>query len=219
MLSITFIIIALTVLVSYQGFSNMAIYEKLLFDPWKVKHNKEYYRLLSHILLHADWSHLAVNMIVFYSFGSFLEQVFTSPGLFRDFFPLFNFWGIQTGYLLFIGLYIFGALGASIPAMIKKADTYGYRAVGASGAVSALMMVFMILFPQFEVVFFFIIPLPAYIAAPVFFIMEHYLQKRGQTNVAHDAHIWGAISGIIFILLINPSFLTHFVNTVRAIIF
>jgi hypothetical protein len=49
--------------------------------------------------------------------------------------------------------------------------------------------------------------------------MEHYLQKRGQTNVAHDAHIWGAISGIVFITLINPSFLVHFVNTIRAILF
>jgi membrane associated rhomboid family serine protease len=218
-MSVTIIILVITALVSYQAFSNYELFTKLQLNPWSVKHKKEYYRILSHTLIHADWGHLILNMFVFYSFGTFLESVFTNPLVFRDAFPSFNFWGIQFGYIAFIGLYIVGAAIASIPAMKKHSDNYAYNAVGASGAVSAMLMAFMIMFPLHKVSFFFFFPLPAYIAAPVFFLMEHYMQKRGRTNVAHDAHIWGALAGILYVFILNPQFLVRFITVVRNSIF
>ena len=73
MFSITFIIIGLTVLISYQGFSNDLFKEKSMYMPYRVKYNKEYYRIMSHVFVHGDWGHLCFNMFSLYFLGSFLE--------------------------------------------------------------------------------------------------------------------------------------------------
>src|SRR5690606_5574463 len=116
----------------------------------------------SHTLVHADMVHLFFNMFSFWSFGSFLEQFFRNERLFTHFFPELSFWGASKGILYFVILYVGGAIAATLPALRKHHDNYAYNAVGASGAVSAVMMAFMIMFPQFEIAFFFIIPCPAW---------------------------------------------------------
>ncbi|MFN9392985.1 MAG: rhomboid family intramembrane serine protease [Flavobacteriales bacterium] len=211
---ITLLLVAATVLVSLQAFNNVVLYSRLLFHPWSVKHSRQYYRLLSHTLLHADSMHLFFNMFTFWSFGSFLEQLFRNEQLFSRVFPEFIFWGESRGTVLFIILYVGGALVATLPAMRKHQDNPAYRAVGASGAVSAVMMAFMMMFPDYQVLFFFIIPCPAWLGAIVFLIIEHLLSRSGRTQIAHDAHIWGAIFGILFVILLNPAFLSHFIDTV-----
>ena len=213
---VTYVIIGVTVLVSIMAFNNASLYQQLIFNPYTVKHSKQYYRILSHTLLHADWTHLAFNMYTFYSFGTFLEIVFSNPNVFQRFFPDHQFWGIQVGYLYFILLYLVGAVVASLPAMRKHSDNISYNAVGASGAVSAVIMAFMIMFPTLEIRMFFAIPMPAYVGALIFFGIEHYLQRRGGTNVAHDAHIYGALGGIVFIAIIQPSFIVEFFTKIIA---
>jgi membrane associated rhomboid family serine protease len=143
-------------------------------------------------------------MITFYSFGSFLEQHF------------YELWGQQKGIVLFLVLYIGGAIVASLPALRKHSDNSSYNAVGASGAVSAVMMAFMIMFPLAELRFFLLIPMPAYIAALVFFAMEHFLQKKGGTNIAHDAHIYGALAGILFVVLLDLNYIFKFFAQIHA---
>ena len=132
---ITFIILAATVLVSWRAFEQSALFEKLLHSPYRVKHNKQYYRLFSHMLVHADVMHLALNMFVFYSFGRVLESILRET------------WGAQQGGILFIALYVLGGVAATLPSMRKHGDNYGYNSVGASGGVSSLLMAYMILFP------------------------------------------------------------------------
>ena len=66
---ITYIIIAITCLVSYQAFNNQELFEKLSFKPYKVIHDKEYYRLITNGFVHADWTHLFFNMLTLYFFG------------------------------------------------------------------------------------------------------------------------------------------------------
>lgn len=75
---ITLIIIATTAFVSWRAFDNSALFEKLLNNPYTIKHQKQYYRLFSHALIHADWMHLILNVYVFYSFGMVMESVFKS---------------------------------------------------------------------------------------------------------------------------------------------
>lgn len=202
---ITLGIIAITVIVSYTAFSNRALFDKLLLHPYSVKHRKEYYRLLSHVLLHSDWTHLLFNMYTFWSFGTFLEQLLTKRVLFTAYMPEIVYKGETFGAVAFSLLYIGGGLVATLPAMRKHGDDIYYRSVGASGAVSAMLMCFMFMFPTFEVSFFFILPLPSFIAAFVFFGIEHWLSRQGRTNIAHDAHIWGALFGIAFVGVIDPS--------------
>ena len=200
---LTFIILAATILVSWRAFEQSAIFEKLLHSPYRVKHQKQYYRVFSHMLVHADGIHLALNMFVFYSFGRVLESIFTLN------------WGNVTGGLLFVALYALGGAAATLPSIRKHSDNYGYNSVGASGGVSALLMAYMILFPLNEIAFFFI-PMPAFIGVFVFFILEHFMKRNVRSNIAHDAHIWGALFGIAFIAVVVPNSIPRFISQVMT---
>jgi membrane associated rhomboid family serine protease len=198
---LTFIILAATILVSWRAFEQSALFEKLLHSPYRVKHQKQYYRLFSHMLVHADGIHLALNMFVFYSFGRVLEAIFRIN------------WGIQTGSILFIALYVLGGVAATLPSLRKHSDNYGYNSVGASGGVSSLLMAYMILFPMNEIAFFFI-PMPAFIGVFGFFLLEHFMKRNVRSNIAHDAHIWGALFGIVFVALAVPRSIPRFIEQV-----
>ncbi len=201
---LTFIILAATIIVSWRAFEQSGLFEKLLHSPYRVKHQKQYYRLFSHMLVHADGIHLALNMFVFYSFGRVMESIFTMN------------WGSTKGGAMFIGLYVLGGAAATLPSMRKHGDNYGYNSVGASGAVSALLMAYMVLFPLNEIAFFFI-PMPAFIGVFVFFLLEHFMKRNVQSNIAHDAHIWGALFGIVFISLAVPNSIPRFINQVLSV--
>jgi membrane associated rhomboid family serine protease len=213
---ITLIIAGLTVLVSIQAFSNSALFSRLLLHPWSVHRRREYYRLLSHALIHADTMHLFLNMFVFWSFGSFLENLFGREELFVRLFPDVPYWGEPAGALYFVLLYFGGVVVATLPAMRRHRDNPAYQAVGASGAVSAVMMAFMIMFPTYQVLFFFVIPCPAWLGALIFLGVEHWLSRRGRTHIAHDAHIWGALYGIAFVTVLYPGFIPAFFRSVAA---
>ncbi len=199
---ITLLILLLTSLVSWRALENYSLMNRLLHQPYRVKHYKEYYRLFSHLLVHSGFPHLLLNMFVFYSFGSVVEQ------------SMKVHFGTGIGTLYYLLLYVVGGVIATLPAMRKHADDYEYRAVGASGAVSAVMMAFMIMYPTAEIAFFFILPMPAFLGVFVFFMLEHFMQKNLKTNIAHDAHIWGALFGVVFISLLDIQFLLHFVSQV-----
>ncbi|MCC6600210.1 MAG: rhomboid family intramembrane serine protease [Crocinitomicaceae bacterium] len=213
---ITLIIVAVTVLVSWQAFNRSGIFEKLMLNPYSVKHRKEYYRIVSHIFVHADYVHLAFNMYTFYSFGRAMERLFTDEYYFGLVFSGKHYWGDVNGKILFVALYVLGGVVAALPSLRKHSDNYGYNAVGASGAVSAIMMAFMIMFPEGQIGFFMIIPMPAWAGALVFLALEHYLSRRGGTHIAHDAHIWGALFGILFICLLDIDFLVNFIHHVKT---
>ena len=155
------------------------------------------------MLVHADGIHLALNMFVFYSFGRVLESIFTLN------------WGNVTGGLLFVALYALGGAAATLPSIRKHSDNYGYNSVGASGGVSALLMAYMILFPLNQIAFFFI-PMPAFIGVFVFFLLEHFMKRNVRSNIAHDAHIWGALFGIAFIAVVVPNSIPRFISQVMT---
>lgn len=203
---ITTLILAVTVLVSWTAFNRSELFEKFLNNPYRVKHNREYYRIFSHTLIHADFIHLAFNMYALYGFGRFLEVYFRLK------------WGESAGSLMFLLLYVVGTLGASIPSLKKHGDNYGYNSVGASGAVSAVLICYMLLNPTSQILLLFV-PMPAFLAVFLFFIFEHLMSRSGKTNIAHDAHIWGALSGITFLFLFHPQALVHFISAIRGLIF
>jgi membrane associated rhomboid family serine protease len=197
------VIIGITSLISLHAFSDNAIFERLLFSPYRIKHHKEYYRLLSNVLVHSDLIHLIFNMLSLFFLGEALEYFF-----FRDM-------GIQIGEIHFLAVYILGGLASNIYAYYRHQDDPNYRAVGASGAVSSVIFAAILWAPDMELMLFFIpIPIPAYLFGPIYLAFEYFGHKRGGTRIAHDAHIGGAIFGVLYVLIINidkgKEFISHF---------
>lgn len=212
---ITITILAITGIVSFMCFQNREMFAQLMLNPYSVKNRNQWYRVFTHVFVHGDWMHLLFNAYTFWSFGSFMEVVFTNELYFSKFFPNMPFWGETKGNLAFVLLYFTGGLMAALPALRKHADNIHYNSVGASGAVSAVMMAFMIMFPTFEIAFFAFVPMPAFVGALVFLGLEHYLSRKGNTHIAHDAHIWGALFGAIFVGVLSPQFYVNFVVQVQ----
>lgn len=197
----TLIIIA-TAIVSFLSFSNQELFRKLQYNPWLSFHRKEWYRLISHSFVHADMFHLIINMFVLWSFGRIVEAWFAS---------LFGAKGLWFYVLLYFG----GVLFASLPAMRKQRDNPAYNAVGASGAVSAVLFAAILLQPLSKIYLFFIpIGIPAFIFGPLYLFYEVYMDKRSGDHIAHDAHYFGAIFGLVFPIILEPGILMNFINQI-----
>jgi len=214
-ITLTNIIVLANVILSFIAFQNRDIQSKLLFNPYQVVHRKEYYRVISHAFIHGDFMHILFNMYVLYSFGNLIEQIFTIPGAFNQLFPDLEFWGVSQGYLYYVLLYFGGIIFATLPAIKNHKDDPSYNSLGASGAVSAVVMAFILLLPTTNLRLFFIpIDIPAFILGGAYLGYEYYMSKRGRTGIAHDAHFWGAIFGLVLLLLLRPSFGLYFLNDV-----
>jgi membrane associated rhomboid family serine protease len=186
-MSITFIIIAITCIVSVLAFSRDQLKEDLLFWPFLIKREGQYYRIITHGALHADAMHLIFNMVSFYSFGIALEEYFF-PVLFGE-----------LARALFALLYVLGIIASVIPDLIKHRDHSYYRSLGASGAVSAVVFSAITIQPKMPIQFFFIpFPIPGYIFGLAFLVLSATLAKKGGGNIGHNAHFWGSIFGIVF---------------------
>lgn len=186
-MSITIALIALTGLISYQAFENGALKANLILHPFTMKREKQWYRFLTSGLIHADWNHLLINMFVLYMFGEeiefYFDQVF-SGGL---------------GRLVYLLLYLSAIIISSIPTYFKHQDNSFYSALGASGATSALVMVSVFFAPWR---WFIIPPLPAILFAVGYLWYSSYMAKNSRDNIGHEAHYWGAVYGVAFILSI-----------------
>jgi membrane associated rhomboid family serine protease len=199
-MNITLIIIAITSIVSLLAIANRDLFNKLLLSPYMVYHHKQYYRALTHGLIHADFFHLFVNMYVLYSFGQVAEHL------------LFGYLGGR-GILNFIVLYLGGILFAFLPSFSKHKDNFNYNAVGASGAVSAVLFSCIALSPLSSIGIMFIpVKIPAIVFGVLYLIYEAYMDKRGQDYVAHDAHFWGALFGFVYTLLLNKEISLNFLR-------
>jgi len=185
-MSITLIIVIVTVLFSLKGFNDQGTIRKFIFHPYSVSRNKQYYRFLTHSLIHADMLHLFFNMYTFYLFGGLVERLFI------------NFKGIP-GNILFVLLYLSALFASSASSYFRYRDSPSYSALGASGAVSAIVFAGIALYPQMSLYMFFIpVPIPAWLFALLYLGYSAYMSKQNYDNIGHDAHFWGAVFGIVF---------------------
>jgi membrane associated rhomboid family serine protease len=195
----TIIIIAITALVSIIAFSRPDLIEKLQFNASKVIHKNEYYRLVSHGFVHANWEHLIVNMIVLLSFGRAIEMYFE-----------YGFGRMANAYFLI--LYFGGMIVSNIYALYKHRNNYYYNAVGASGAVSAVLFAAIFFEPWAKIYFFGILPMPGIVFAVLYLGYSYYMSRKQGDNIAHDAHFLGAVFGFIFPVLLNSSLFERFMD-------
>lgn len=211
---ITYLILGITILISIKGFDDESFKSKWLMNPYDVIHYKKWYRIFSHAFIHADFMHLGFNMYVLWMFGveavpidGYISNFISlEPGFVNDF-------GLK-GYWYFFLLYVGGIAFSSLYALHKHQDNPHYNSLGASGAVSAVVFGTIILNPNAQMGLMFLPLMPAYIFGPLLLVGEYFMAKRGGTNIAHDAHISGAIFGIIFTIAINPTYIVNFFNSI-----
>ena len=183
-------IVAITVAVSWMLMEREEK-SRLLLIPSRVVQNKEWHRVVTHALIHADWMHLAFNMFVLYEFGRMVALEL--PPL------LGGFWG----------LYLAGVLGGAIPALRKHAKNPRYASLGASGGTSAVLMAFIALHPTHTLLLFFVIPIPAVLAGVLFFWYEGKMNQSRRTGIAHDAHLGGGLVGLLWVFVLLPGSLRN----------
>ncbi|QZE14437.1 rhomboid family intramembrane serine protease [Halosquirtibacter laminarini] len=199
-LSLTTILCITIGVVSYYGFKDSSLIDKLEFSPYRVVKKQQYYRLFTHGFVHGDWNHLLINLLVLYSFGSNVEHFF-----FNNFGPLGTFY-----YAI---LFVLALPISSLLDLIKYKNNPYYSAVGASGAVSAILFCSIFLNPWAKIYFFMILPIPGLLFGVIYLYYSYYMAKKNQDNIGHTAHFTGAIFGFIFPLFIDfRTFLHHFVN-------
>ncbi len=201
----TIIIIAITAVVSIAAFNRPDLMEKFQFNASKVIHKREYHRLISHGFLHANWEHLIVNMIVLYSFGRAIESYFE-----------YGFGRMHNAYFLI--LYFGGMVFANAYALYKHRNNYYYNAVGASGAVSAVLFAAIFFDPWGKIHFFMAIPIPGIVFAILYLAYSYYMSRKQSDHVAHDAHFLGSVFGFVFPILLDTRLLERFLDKLFMLI-
>ena len=184
---VTLLIIAITCVVSFIGFSNPRVIDRLILWPPAVTRGKEYWRLASCGLIHADFSHLLFNMFTLYFFGGFMEKFFA---------PRIG----SFGFALF---YAGGIVLSILPSYLQHRNDSQYRSLGASGAVSAVLFAFVLLQP-WTTIYVFFLPVPSIIFGVLYLAYTIYMDRQRSDHINHSAHLWGAIYGVLFTLLIEP---------------
>ena len=197
-MNIAFIVI--TAIVSILAFSNRELFDRFKFYPYQIKNGKQSWRFVSYALVHAGWLHLLINMWVLYSFGSIVEKTFRMQ------------FGMK-GFVYYALLYIGGILFSVLFDYGKYKNNVYYTAVGASGAVSAVVFASILIFPTGGI-YLFPIPfaIPSWLFGILYLIYSVYMERNGRDNVGHSAHFWGAIFGLVFTIIVIPGIVNSFIT-------
>lgn len=189
------IIFAVTIAVSLFGFYNDNLYNRFILQPYNVSRGKYLYTLITSGFIHADWTHLLFNMMTFYFFAFQLEATI--------------------GHWQFGLLYGASLILSDIPTVVKHKNDFWYRSLGASGAISAVVFSAILFNPLGKMGLLFLpIPIPAVLFGALYLIYCTYASKRGIGNINHDAHFFGAISGILITIILIPHIVPFFLHSV-----
>lgn len=194
---VTLVIVIVTVFVSIVAFNNLNLLHQCTFHPYIMDGNaKNYYRFFSHGLIHADYMHLAFNMLALFSFGTQIEKIIGSGS--------------------FLLLYISALFISSFPAYLKHKHNNAYRALGASGAVSAVIFVGVVISPYAKISIYFLPGIWAILFAVLYIVYCVYMTRRGTDHIAHDAHLIGSLYGWVFMLAFHQDLFARFLKLLMA---
>lgn len=172
--------------------------DRLSFRPERILRHGEYYRLISAGFVHVNGTHLLVNMITLYFFGPWLE--------------------VALGAIDYLILYFGSELAAHTLSLVIQRGNARYAAVGASGAISGVLFAFCLFEPFRMLYLFFVIPIPAVVFAVGFVVISIMaMRNRGPNQVgglAHEAHLGGAIGGVVITILLVPAVLPIFLHQI-----
>ena len=198
---VTLLLILFTSAVSILCFMGMLNPRALVFNAYDVWHRKQWHRMLSYGLVHGGWGHLFFNMLTLYFFGRVVEQYFQAA------------FGARAGVILYVVLYVTAIAVSTVGDLVKYRNNINYNAVGASGAVSAVLFSSILFEPRMGIFIYLIpIPVPGYVFAPLYLLYCWYMARRNLDNIGHTAHFWGAVYGLVFPLVFRPDILQYFLR-------
>ncbi|MFC1668752.1 rhomboid family intramembrane serine protease [Spirochaetota bacterium] len=183
----TIIIIAVTTLTSLFAFYDKNIINKLDFSIIHILAKKEIYRMFTSALVHADLVHLGFNMFSLYSFSMHIER--------------------RYGFIVIITAYAVSTLSGSLLSLIRNRNNSRYRAVGASGGVCGIIYASIFLLEGGSIYIFPLpIPIPDWLYAVLFLCVTTFaLNRNKDDHIGHDAHLGGALAGMAFAIIYDPS--------------
>lgn len=188
---VSFYLIAANALISLAAlYTSPALLEAGYLKPYRTVRENTWYELLTSGFLHANIGHLFVNMFTLYFFGPVMEQLL--------------------GPYYFLGLYLTGLIVAGIPSVIKFRNDPNYATLGASGAVGSVLFAFILLFPLENIYLILIpIPIPAFVFAIAYLLYSMYASKQARGKINHEAHLAGAIWGMVYLVIFVPNTIDH----------
>jgi membrane associated rhomboid family serine protease len=194
------VIFAITIAVSLIAFSNENLLRNLMLHPYSVARGERVYTVITSGLIHRDWTHLLFNMMSFYFFAFILEANYL-------------------GHWQFALLYICSLVLSDLPTVSRYKDSPMYYSLGASGAISAVLFSFILFNPTTRLGLLFIpIPIPAWLFGGVYLAYCIYASKQSRDSINHDAHFFGAISGVMITILLNHHIIADFLGKFGVII-
>lgn len=204
------ILIGLTVAGSAYAWSNQAVMSNYILDPYEMnRRGGEWYRFLTSGFLHADWAHLLFNMFAFYSFSPVVLNLLAQR------------FGFEAGLGLFLALYLGGIIVSDLPTYFRHRHDPGYRSLGASGGVAAVLFASILVYPVAPkgsgiIIFPLPVPIQPFLFGFLYLAYSWYMGRRRGDNINHDAHFYGALFGVMFLLVLIPGVLLLFGQQVSA---
>lgn len=202
-MSITLIIIIITIGISWYSWNNSSVLEKLLLNPVSIRRRNEYYRFLTSGFVHADFGHLLFNMISLWFIGEGIERLFQ------------HLFGEQGG-AYFIALYLLGIVVSDMPSFWKNRTNPNYNSLGASGGVAAVLFAAILYAPLMDIYLYFAIRMPGFVFGLLFLGYSIWQSKKGGSYINHDAHMYGAIFGMIFMAVVYPPSVPSFFSQLAS---
>lgn len=196
---VTYVMLFINILVSgYAFYVDNDLTDRLEFNVDRILRRGQWYRMITSGFVHADPLHFLFNTITLFFFGPAVEMILGSPG--------------------FLVLYLGAELGSSILTLLLKREQRNYRSLGASGAISGVVLSFCLFDPLARIYVMMIpIAIPAFLYAVFYIAYSMYAMRddlRG--GVAHEAHLGGALTGLVITILLRPEALTMFMSHFRV---
>ncbi|PWG78222.1 rhomboid family intramembrane serine protease [Pararcticibacter amylolyticus] len=179
-----------TLVTSIYAFSNPGIYGKFMLHPYSVSRGQRVYSIFTSGMIHQDWMHLFFNMFSFYFFAFPLERMM--------------------GHWQFGILYVASLALSDMSTILKYKDQFGYNSLGASGAISAVVFSYILFNPMATIGVFFI-PMNAVVFGILYLVYSAYASRQS-SHINHDAHFFGALSGLIITIIFVPGIIPAFLR-------
>lgn len=190
------LIFVFTLVTSIYAFNDNSLFGKFMLHPYSTAKGNRLYTFITSGLIHADWMHLFFNMFTFFFFAFQLEAMI--------------------GHWQFAVLYFVSMIISDIPSVIKHKNDYRYTSLGASGAISAVLFSY-ILFHPLSLIGVMFIPMPAIVFGVLYLFYCMYMSKNSKDNINHDAHFFGALTGLILTVILVKGIIPHFIGQLASI--
>lgn len=198
-MQLTYVLMGLIGLVTYYAWQKPEVHHGFMLNPYAVQKHKQIYRLITSGFVHNNGMHLFLNLFTLYFFGGAIEKIFVI------------YFG-ESGNMYYLLLFISAIFVANVPTYLKHRHHPNYNSLGASGGVSALVLAFILFDPLRDLCLYAVVCLPGYILGAGFIVYSIIMGKRGQDNINHDAHLFGALYGLGFIIVLRPATLESFIE-------